>query len=83
MPRLLFKQAETTQQQQAAAPSSLLSQWWQQVQGRTQRLHGTSVQWARTWSGISAAFGCFRVTAKVLRNGQEDEVDHHFDQHGS
>lgn len=27
----------------------------------------------RSWAGVSAAFGGFRVAVKVLRNGQEDE----------
>jgi hypothetical protein len=37
------------------------------------RMHTKSFRWARNWGGVSAAFGCFRVAAKVARGGKEDE----------
>lgn len=49
------------------------SSFWQQFQRRAVRMHGKSARWGTSWGGISAAFGGFRVTTKVLRGGKEDE----------
>ena len=65
IPALLTK---PVQQQQAAR-----NVFWTQFQQRMGRMHGRSTSWARNWAGISAAFGGFRVTTKVLRGGKEDE----------
>jgi len=66
LPAFVTKPAET-----AAASSS--SSFWRQFQQRAVRMHTKSFQWGSSWGGISAAFGGFRVTTKVLRNGKEDE----------
>ena len=47
--------------------------WWRELAARTSRMHVKSARWGRSWAGISAAFGGFRVTVRVLRNGKEDE----------
>lgn len=46
---------------------------WKELAGRTARMHGKSVPWAKSWGSISAAFGGFRVGVRVVRNGKEDE----------
>jgi hypothetical protein len=63
IPRLLFRRVEPDARQ------ALLKE----MSGRTLRMHTKSFGWARNWAGISAAFGCFRVVAKVSRGGKEDE----------
>jgi len=64
IPAFVTKPAET-----AAASSS----FWRQFHQRAVRMHTKSYQWGSSWGGISAAFGGFRVTTKVLRGGKEDE----------
>jgi hypothetical protein len=44
-----------------------------EARGRFGRMNTRSLGWAKSWGGISAAFGGFKVAIKVLRNGQEDE----------
>jgi hypothetical protein len=44
-----------------------------QLGARTLRMHGKAGRWGRQWGSVSAAFGGFRVTTKVLRGGKEDE----------
>jgi hypothetical protein len=63
IPRLLFRRVEPDARQ------ALMKE----VSGRTMRMHTKSFGWAKNWAGISAAFGCFRVVAKVSRGGKEDE----------
>jgi hypothetical protein len=63
IPRLLFRRVEPDARQAL----------FKEVSGRTMRMHQKSFGWARNWAGISAAFGCFRVVAKVSRGGKEDE----------
>lgn len=46
---------------------------WNEFTGRSLRLHRKSMSWATNLGGISAAFGGFRVAARVCRNGKEDE----------
>lgn len=45
----------------------------QETSSRFVRLHGKSLQWAKQWGGISAAFGGFNVLIKVVRAGKEDD----------
>jgi hypothetical protein len=47
--------------------------FWAQLTHRAGRMHTRSSKWARNWAGISAAFGGFQVTTKVIRGGKEDE----------
>jgi hypothetical protein len=63
VPRLLFRRVEPDARQ------ALMKE----VSGRCVRMHQKSFGWAKNWAGISAAFGCFRVVAKVSRGGKEDE----------
>jgi hypothetical protein len=44
-----------------------------QVGARTLRMHAKAGRWGKQWGSVSAAFGGFRVTTKVLRGGKEDE----------
>lgn len=60
VPRLLFR--PTNQ------PSLL-----RETSSRFVRLHSKSIKWAKTWGGISAAFGGFNVLIKVVRGGKEDD----------
>lgn len=46
---------------------------WQEFGSRISRTHGKSLGWARNWASISASFGGFRVSVRVLRAGKEDE----------
>ena len=55
------------------ATTAASASFWSQFQQRAIRMHGRSYKWASSWGGISAAFGGFRVTTKVLRGGKEDE----------
>jgi len=66
VPRFLTQSALTGQ----AANNPM---WWRELAARTSRMHVKSARWGRSWAGISAAFGGFRVTVRVLRNGKEDE----------
>lgn len=66
VPRLLTKPIEPP-------PNMERLPFLQQAAGRASRMHGKSMKWATQWAGISAAFGGFRVTAKVVRGGVEDE----------
>jgi hypothetical protein len=63
IPRLLFRRVDPQARQ------ALLKE----MSGRCLRMHTKSFRWARNWGGVSAAFGCFRVAAKVARGGKEDE----------
>ena len=54
-------------------PADATRHFWAQVSHRAGRMHGKSNRWARSWAGISAAFGGFRVATRVLRDGKEDE----------
>lgn len=63
IPRLLFRRVEPDARQAL----------FKEISGRTLRMHQKSFGWAKNWAGISAAFGCFRVVAKVSRGGKEDE----------
>ena len=65
LPAFLTKPVQGTPSQQ--------QHFWNQVQQRAGRMHHKSAKWAGSWAGISAAFGGFRVTTKVLRGGKEDE----------
>jgi len=47
--------------------------FFQEVSGRAARMHAKSFRWAKSFGGISAAFGGFRVATKVIRGGVEDE----------
>ena len=47
--------------------------WQSETLQRFGRMHGKSLSWAKTWGGVSAVFGGFRVATKVARNGIEDE----------
>ena len=60
VPRLLFR---TTNQPTFVRETS----------SRFVRLHSKSIQWAKKWGGISAAFGGFNVLIKVARGGKEDD----------
>ncbi|GAX10289.1 hypothetical protein FisN_3Lh489 [Fistulifera solaris] len=60
VPRLLFR---TTNQ-----PTLL-----RETSSRFVRTHSKSLKWAKTWGGISAAFGGFNVLIKVVRGGKEDD----------
>jgi Tim17/Tim22/Tim23/Pmp24 family len=62
IPRFLFKPLNKP-------PAGFIEKLGERV-GRT---HQKSWTWARSWGSISAAFGGFRVGAKILRNGREDE----------
>ena len=62
VPRLLFRPLDPPK------PST-----FREFSGRFHRMHGKSFRWATSWGGISAAFGGFRVLAKVVRGGKEDE----------
>lgn len=46
---------------------------WKEVVGRTLRMHGKSVRWAKSWAGVSATFGGCNTGVKFLRNGKNDE----------
>jgi hypothetical protein len=63
IPKLLFRRVEPDARQAL----------FKEISGRTARMHTKSFGWAKNWAGISAAFGCFRVVAKVSRGGKEDE----------
>jgi hypothetical protein len=63
IPRFLFTPA--------ASDTSL--PLWREVSQRWARSHAKSFRWATSWGSISAAFGGFRVAAKVVRDGREDE----------
>ena len=63
VPRLLFRPVEQDAQRA----------FFQEVSGRAARMHAKSLRWAKTFGGISAAFGGFRVATKVIRGGVEDE----------
>ena len=63
VPRLLFRKVQDETQRS----------FWQETSGRMSRMHGKSFKWAKTWGGISAAFGGFGCLVKVVRNGREDE----------
>ena len=65
LPAFFLKKSDST----AAAAAGV----WNQLGARATRMHGKSARWAGSWAGISAAFGGFRVTTKVLRGGKEDE----------
>jgi hypothetical protein len=66
VPRLLFQKSNLPQ---SLARPQLLTE----VSHRMLRLHGKSMNWATSWGSISAAFGGFRVTFKVLRGNVEDD----------
>eukprot|EP00980_Cylindrotheca_fusiformis_P018497 scaffold6124_cov122-Cylindrotheca_fusiformis.AAC.16 len=44
-----------------------------EMKGRLGRMNSRSLTWAKSWGGISAAFGGFKVGVRVLRNGKEDD----------
>lgn len=60
VPRLLFR---STNQ-----PTFL-----KETSSRFVRLNSKSIRWAKSWGGISAAFGGFNVLIKVVRGGKEDD----------
>lgn len=62
VPGLLFRPLEP------GAPKML----FQEARGRFGRMNSRSLGWGKSWGGISAAFGGFKVAVKVLRNGKED-----------
>lgn len=64
VPRLLFRPMESP----PTRPT-----FFREFSGRLNRMHGKSFRWATSWGGISAAFGGFRVLAKLVRGGKEDE----------
>jgi len=43
-----------------------------EISSRFLRMNSRSMSWAKNFSSISAAFGGFGVTVKVLRNGEQD-----------
>jgi Tim17/Tim22/Tim23/Pmp24 family len=45
----------------------------QELSQRFHRMNAKSFRWAKSWGGVSAAFGGFRVSTRVLRGGREDE----------
>jgi Tim17/Tim22/Tim23/Pmp24 family len=47
--------------------------FWKEVTGRTSRMHGKGVRWAKSFSSISATFAGFQTTVKVVRSGKEDK----------
>jgi hypothetical protein len=63
VPRFMFKTVDNTQ----------TFPFFQEMAKRYGRMHSKSLRWAKTWGGISAAFGGFRVATKVVRGGKEDE----------
>ena len=46
----------------------------QEITQRFQRMNSRSVRWAKSWGGISAAFGGFRVATRVVRGGKEVRI---------
>lgn len=52
--------------------------FFKEVSGRFLRMNNKSVRWGRSWGGISAAFGGFRVASKVVRGGVNDEWNNLF-----
>jgi len=44
----------------------------QELAGRFARMNGRSMNWAKKFGGISAAFGGFGVAVKIIRNGEQD-----------
>ena len=67
LPRLFFRSTA------AAAEAQQQRTLLQEASRRLARMHGKSTRWAKSWGGISAAFGGFGVLVKVVRNGKEDE----------
>jgi hypothetical protein len=41
--------------------------------GRFGRMNARSLKWGRSWGGISAAFGGFKVAVSVIRDGKQDD----------
>jgi hypothetical protein len=44
-----------------------------EMTGRFVRMNTKSLLWGRSWGGISAAFGGFKVAVTVVRNGKQDD----------
>jgi len=63
IPRLLFRTTD----------ASVRKTFLKESASRFIRLHDKSLQWGTNWGSISAAFGGFKVLAKVVRGGKEDE----------
>jgi hypothetical protein len=63
MPGILFRPMEP------GVPQMFMTEF----KGRFGRMNSKSMVWAKSWGGISAAFGGFKIAIKVIRNGQEDE----------
>jgi len=63
VPRFAFKQVDPNQN----------LPFFQELTKRYGRMHVKSFRWAKSWGGISAAFGGFRVATRVIRGGKEDE----------
>jgi hypothetical protein len=51
------------------APKMILTE----LGGRFGRMNARSLKWGRSWGGISAAFGGFKVAVSVIRDGKEDD----------
>ena len=63
-PRFAFKQVD---------PSQKNNPFFKELGQRYGRMHQKSFRWAKSWGGISAAFGGFRIATRVIRGGKEDE----------